>query len=265
MIRFVLSSEQQRDFDRTGLLKLPGAVDVRDAQRMAQRVWEELERRHGIRRDARATWTMPRPGGLQALERSDSFAAMASPTVLAALDEVLGKGAWQAPRHWGRALVTFPNSDRWDVPRGEWHLDFDALPRTGTLPGIQVFVFLDPVSSCGGGTIVVAGSHRLVADFVAGGDPGQRGRSADVRKALRQKHPWLSDLWCRDDRSDRVARFMQTGAIVGGHQLQVVEMTGEPGDAILMHPWTFHAGSPNRRATPRLMLSQPIARSYQRP
>ena len=87
--------------------------------------------------------------------------------------------------------MTFPDSGGWDVPRGEWHLDFDAVPQAGMLPGIQVFVFLDTVSEGGGGTC------------------------------------------SRDDRTDRVERFMRGDAWVGGHPLQVVELTGQAGDVVL--------------------------------
>jgi hypothetical protein len=45
---------------------------------------------------------------------------------------------------------------------------------------------------------------------------------------------------------------------VDGVPLQVEEITGEPGDVILMHPHALHDGSDNVLETPRLALTQTI-------
>jgi hypothetical protein len=37
--------------------------------------------------------------------------------------------------------------------------------------------------------------------------------------------------------------------------LRVVELTGKPGDVILMHGDSFHAVAPNRLTEPRMMLT----------
>jgi ectoine hydroxylase-related dioxygenase (phytanoyl-CoA dioxygenase family) len=36
-------------------------------------------------------------------------------------------------------------------------------------------------------------------------------------------------------------------------------LTGEPGDVVLMHSDCFHTAAPNRRAEPRIMLTEMIA------
>jgi hypothetical protein len=51
---------------------------------------------------------------------------------------------------------------------------------------------------------------------------------------------------------------MQTGAKLRGVDLLVGEMTGQPGDVVLMHPATLHSLSPNSRTTPRLMLAESV-------
>lgn len=48
---------------------------------------------------------------------------------------------------------------------------------------------------------------------------------------------------------------MNDGAVVDGVPLRVVELTGEPGDVILMHCDCFHAATPNRLTEPRMMLT----------
>jgi ectoine hydroxylase-related dioxygenase (phytanoyl-CoA dioxygenase family) len=52
---------------------------------------------------------------------------------------------------------------------------------------------------------------------------------------------------------------MHRGTTIAGIDLRVVELTGAAGDAILFHPWLFHAPAPNRLATPRLMVGQNVS------
>ena len=48
------------------------------------------------------------------------------------------------------------------MPHSVWHLDpLFSVPNTETPPGVQAFAFLDTVGPGGGGTVVLAGSHRL--------------------------------------------------------------------------------------------------------
>jgi len=109
---------------------------------------------------------------------------------------------------------------------------------------VQFFAFLNAVRPRGGGTLALTGSHRLVAPYLNRGAAFRMGR---VRTEL-ATHPWLRGLWEPGDGSgDRIQRYMNDGA--------VVEMTGDPGDVILMHCDCFHAAAPNRLAEPRMMLT----------
>jgi ectoine hydroxylase-related dioxygenase (phytanoyl-CoA dioxygenase family) len=51
---------------------------------------------------------------------------------------------------------------------------------------------------------------------------------------------------------------MKTSTCVGDVELRVVELTGDPGDVILMHPVMMHAGSVNCSSSPRLVLSTTV-------
>jgi ectoine hydroxylase-related dioxygenase (phytanoyl-CoA dioxygenase family) len=37
--------------------------------------------------------------------------------------------------------------------------------------------------------------------------------------------------------------------------VRVVELTGEPGDVVFMHPHLLHAAAPNRSDSPRFMIT----------
>ena len=73
-----------------------------------------------------------------------------------------------------------------------------------------------------------------------------------------REHPWLRELWAGDTTADRIGLFMHRGTTIAGIDLQVVELTGAPGDVILLHPWLFHAPAPNRLATPRMMVGHNV-------
>jgi hypothetical protein len=98
----MLSPQQRDEFDRRGLLRLPGATPLADAITMCDRVWEFMAARHGIRRDRPQTWTVEVPRQFQALTRAKVFEPMGNEVVCGALDDLLGVGRWQRPPHgWG--------------------------------------------------------------------------------------------------------------------------------------------------------------------
>ena len=90
------------------------------------------------------------------------------------------------------------------------------------------------------------------------GGPDYAGRSAEVRKELRRSVPWLRALLSSDPSEDRYERFMSRTDCYAGIPLRVIEMAGEPGDVIVMHPWVFHAPAPNCSEVPRMMLTERI-------
>jgi len=255
----MLTVGQRNEFVEFGLIHLPGAVARSDAAKMCDLLWATLAKQHNMHRDAPETWNAGGAYGIQAPARSGVFSTMGSVMVRSALDGLFGPGSWEQPRYWGQHLVTFPSpGERWDVPYASWHLDAPAPSLAPKLPGVIVFVFRAPVLDRGGGTVILAGSHRLVEAFAASADPSEEGRSADVRKAFNRTEPWLRALWSRDDRAERVQRFMIDGAVIRGISVKLVELTGEAVDAIIWRPWLFHAAASNCRSLPPLMLKQPI-------
>lgn len=156
--------------------------------------------------------------------------------------------------------MSFPtDTPQWDVSSSQWHIDFPARGQGHLLFAVRVLAFLAPVEAGCGGTLVLTGSHILVARLAASGVLAS-GKSPEVRTALMRAHPWLRDLFSGDGKGDRVQRFMVDGTVIDGVPLRVVELTGAPGDAFLMHPWQFHAPSPNCGAVPRLMVSHSAVR-----
>ena len=123
------------------------------------------------------------------------------------------------------------------------------VPET-PLFAVNVFACLDAVRPASGGTMIVRGSHKLVRRYLDGLPPGVPRRRAAAQFAA--DHPWLVKP--------------TTDPLIGATfddkdpDLKIEEFTGEPGDVIVTHPWTLHAGASNTGTRPRMMLRHRILR-----
>jgi ectoine hydroxylase-related dioxygenase (phytanoyl-CoA dioxygenase family) len=262
----VLTVAQRAEFAHTGLLRLPGAIPVGDADAMVDRVWSSLFRQTGIDRNDPTTWTTTQPTGFQPLSRA-GLDEIWSPAVRAAIEDLMGTG--DVHREHPRVLMTFPDSDESPtIPSAGWHLDYVPPQAAPGLRALQVFVVLDDVLPGGGGTVVLTGSHRLVGNYLVetGSDP----RPKLVRLHYSATDPWLADLWTSppSDATKAVGpgmssgrdRRLRDGALLDGVPLRVVEATGAAGDVYLMHSDCFHAVAVNARPTPRIMATSVVTR-----
>lgn len=251
---FSLTPEQRAIFDRDGMLRVPGFCSPALLAPMIDALWEDMRRRFGIHRDRPETWKDARPAQFQRLVISGAFDAL-GPHFSAVADTFIGVGEWDVPPHFGSPLVTFPTG-RWDVPYNVWHFDIPPQTWVTALPVIRIFVILEKLESHGGGTCYVEGSHRLAMAFAKS---GERTRSADMKKLLQKEEPWFAALFDKKT-PDREQRFMIEGGEACGTKVRVKEITGEPGDAFIMHPAMFHTIAANARDVPRIMVVQALNR-----
>jgi hypothetical protein len=258
----MLSREQRADLDHLGIIRLPAFLSRDAVGEMAGQLWRHLAEHDAIRREDPSTWLRTRPSSFQPLVRSNAFAALAGPKTRMLLDGLFGPGGWEPPRNWGQPLVCLPSrSDEWDLPRRNWHLDIPAGRACREIPGVRLFAMLEAVEPRGGGTVVVTGSHRLTRLLAAESSDGERLRSARMRRAMMRSSSWVRELFTGEPGPGRVERFMAAPSTESGVELQVVELTGEPGDLVVMDLRMLHAPAPNRGPRPRVVLGQAILRS----
>ncbi|MFG1816977.1 phytanoyl-CoA dioxygenase family protein [Kribbella sp. NPDC049174] len=252
----MVTEAQLEEFERTGLLRLAGAIPAADTAAMCDRIWDHVLAEHGMQRTEPATWLVEqRMAGLRTVARRDEFMRIGSPAVRAALSDVLGE--WTEPRHWGGLLVTFPLREEtvWDVPSIVWHNDFVPFEAGARLRAVQLFVLLNDIRPRGGATLVLTGSHHLVSRYADPADDGPHPKR--LRRQLGAAHPWLRELWGGEG-GDRVQRYMVDGFEVDGVPQRVVELAGRAGDVFLMHCDTFHTAAPNCLDQPRMMATNMI-------
>ena len=159
------------------------------------------------------------------------------------------------PVSWGKPLVTFPTTVP-VIPHAAWHLDIDGATRLSPLPTLRTFTFLEPVLPHGGGTLCVSGSHRLAIEIER--THGGPVKSAQVRDRLAADHPWFASLL--DTPLASLRALIGVEARAGAHPVRLEEMTGAPGELVIMHPALLHGVAHNARERPRLMLTEWISR-----
>jgi hypothetical protein len=255
----MLTAAQREEFDARGLLWLRAAVDPERVARLRGRVLEFLAEKRAVP-DSPPRGFVVLPSVTARVMRELDFAKTWGESVLGLVDDLLGAGAWLVPRHAGQLLMlTWPSPGAaWTLPHKVWHLDYPAPTAAARMPGAQVFLCVDRIEPRGGGTLFVAGSHRLVDALRRRRPPDWAGASRDVRQSLAGEVPWLRELLTVRPGEDRIARFMGRVTASGGAELQVVEAVGEPGDVLAMHPWTLHAPAPNCGTRPRMLLAERI-------
>ena len=113
----MLTTEQLEEFDRSGIVRMPGAVAESAAEGMLRTIWNCLRDRYQTHRDSPDTWPEPEARGTRVeqidgahrflgthhLPKSVTFDEIGNATVCAALDLLLGAGNWQRPARWGSA------------------------------------------------------------------------------------------------------------------------------------------------------------------
>jgi hypothetical protein len=249
--------EARSELDERGYIRLRGVFSPTEAAAMEARIWAALTRKHGVCRDDPRSWAIPLGTGLQSLRTHAVFRPIGGPALRATLDDLIGEGRWQEPKHWGQFLVSFPVTAGASQPsRALWHTDFPYSLPGDRVVGALVFSFVSEVSTGAGGTLVIAGSHRLVRRFVGANPHLSKVRMKVARRALMGSDPWLAEL-C-ESHGDWARRFAGTEHTIADIPLRVVELTGEPGDVVIGHPWLLHSPAPNRGDRPRFMRVQRV-------
>ncbi|HKN02096.1 MAG TPA: phytanoyl-CoA dioxygenase family protein [Candidatus Binataceae bacterium] len=262
---FTLTPEQRDAFKRAGILRLDRLLSADGVRHAREAVLRRLEPLELWKAGAWHLDALPRPQwpntGLKTSQvignRHPELAALVEESALgAAVDALLEGRPYErpGPNRRPQVLFTLPNAQTWTVPSG-WHSDRPRLA-SGQSAGVQLFAFLDVVDARSGGTLAIAGSHHLLNE-------GRHIRPSEFGRLLRAE-PFFADLLvadppvaCPQHRADLLHR---TGA-VGNVQLQIVEMTGVPGDVWLMDLRVLHVGSPNASERPRMMLTFRYERS----
>lgn len=248
----MLTAEQKAQFQRDGIIKLPGFLSDEVVNPVIHGVFEVFAN-VGIWADSRwqlahlPTTHAPLAGAelVKGTKKIRATRDLVTADLLNAIRDLEDRKLLDIHTEKIQILFTRPNASTWLVPASNWHLDTPRL-ESNQRPGVQMFTFLNSVESQGGGTLVVAGSHRLMNEH-------QFIRSKDVTRRL-QKKPFFCDLMNKKfaDRGSLMSRVDD----VEGIPVRLVEMTGQPGDVYLTDLRILHTISDNALKTPRVMATR---------
>jgi hypothetical protein len=249
-----LSSE----FADRGVVRLDGAFSAVAAARIADIVWGYANRRVGVVRAEPSSWSRGwLPISWKGLKRNRAFDVfLDNPSVVAAFDAIFGPETWTRPKPGVQVLFSLPGAGPWTMPDG-WHMDCGFEQPAWPVPAVKAFGFFGDVGPCGGGTLLLAGSHRLVDAYRSASDEPPGGGKANWQQFLR-RHPPLGDLLTAGARSDHGRSLVGERFDVEGVPIEVLELTGRPGDVVLTHLHVFHCASPNTTDVPRQMLAKTV-------
>ncbi|MBM7565030.1 hypothetical protein [Paenibacillus sacheonensis] len=267
----VLSKEQIEQFMERGWVKVEEAYPRELALECQQFIWDKLAQ-FGVDRGDPSTWERPMYYLREAYD-GGAFDRCNTQRMADAIEDVVGHGRWidrgvygieEVVATWGWWPVNFSlGADRpWDVPKEGWHWDGGHFRHYVDSPdqGILCLCMFSEIGPRGGGTLVVEGSHKVVARFLKKHPEGLEPQEGiDM---LNLEHPYLAELTGRPGTSDsaepdRIRRFMdEWHTDADGFKLRVAETTASPGDIILCHPFLYHAPSQNHSGIPRFMCNQ---------
>ena len=262
----MLSQEQKEVFIEWGFVKIEGLIPVEIVDPIREMVIERL-RRHGFW--GSEGWLPPANAEaakklsitLKEISRSSkSLRPILTDRVLAYASDLVSGHELKLSPPITQFLFTAPRSyvlnhdgrwnGEWEVPRSIWHLD---MPRSAIIgpPGPEMFTFLNRVEPKGGGTLVLAGSHRLLNDV-------EYLSSKGVKKKLK-RHAYFQELTGKSGDDDR-SRFMEDVGHIDDVPVQVVELTGDPGDVYFVDLRLLHSIGANTSDQPRMMIAQRLPR-----
>ena len=255
-----MRGDELRDqFRDEGIIRLDGAFAPDAALAIRDTVWHHVERLTDVRRSDPSTWT--RHGstiGFKRLRGKRVFAPpIDNPSVQGALDAVFGPDGWQRPEvPRAQVLLTFPTPGPWVMPAA-WHMDCGFEAPTWPVPAVKIFSFFDDVDAEGGGTLVLAGSHRLVERYAPTLPPATGGNRVQWDRFMRQD-PWLDRLRRGGTAAAPARELLEEQHDVDGVPVRAIELTGRPGDVVVTHLHVFHCSAANVCPRPRQMLGATI-------
>lgn len=238
------------------------AFDPDDVHEMHEIVWRWMGRRD-VRRDDPSTWARGKTDGMsRSVRTTQVFRDAVSDEFVAAIDQLLGKGSWSKGKDWGSLLYSFPRTDGepWNVAAGNWHWHDPGLRNLDGLTDLFNFSFISEVQPRGGGTLIADGAHHVLKQYYKElGEEILTLKSRVRRLGFYRFHPWLKELANPNaDPTDRIKRFMDEPTDVNGFPVRIIELTGEPGDAMIGHPLLMHCTSMNCSDVPRFMRANSI-------
>lgn len=246
----ILSPDDARHFVDKGYVVVRGSFSETFAAEVCQGAWDEMRDKHGVDEHDPETWSKPfmGPGRIGyirtkgtdrrlVLKTDAPRALLAQADAIGGVDRLPGRGENLVWRDAAIGNLGLPGGPAWSPPgprQAGWHKDgwhfrhFLNSPEQGLLT-VPIYSDIQPRS---GGTFVASDSIRPVAELLAEHPAGL--------------HP----------DSVQGSGYLIPGLIDQCTEFE--ELTGEPGDMVLLHPYILHRVSVNPSKRPRFIANMAV-------
>ncbi|KAI0795271.1 hypothetical protein BC629DRAFT_314447 [Irpex lacteus] len=247
----VLTPEQADFFLENGYVVIKEAFTQQKAAEWSQHLWVRL----GLDPNDKSTWTRER---IHMPWHRREHVSTFSPKAWEAMQDLLGKdrideqnSTWGdsfivnfgLPEHEGEDKVVHPHDlDNWHVD-GDFFVHYLDSPEQALL----VIPLFSDIKPRGGGTYICPEGIDLVARYLASHPEG----------LLPVKQSFIPSTSTYANPIDHPERFYHPDA--ARKCSKFVEMTGEVGDVILLHPLMLHSASQNHLRHKRVIINPPVA------
>jgi len=226
----VLSQEEIQHFIENGYLLAREVFSRELAGKINLMVWEKLIEKP----DDPSSWNKPLVW-LREIFKNEIVDQIHTKRYYDAIDDLCGEGRWFAHTGAGVWPILFPGfSNSWHMPEENWHIEGNWFHHhlnssEQGLVGLQLFTDIEPG---GGGTGIRVGSHHYTAHILSEAEPD----GLDEHELCRRVIPATKHL-------------------------PSVEITGNAGDIIFIHPFTLHGSSTNLSKRVRIAANKCISLS----
>ena len=214
-------------FISNGFLLVKNVFSPELAEKLNIMVWEKLEEKP----DDPSTWKKSHIW-LREVFNNETALKINTERYYNTIDDLCGERRWFAREGAGVWPILFPGfAKKWHVPIASWHVEgnwFHHHLNSGELGLVGVQLFTD-IESGGGGTGIKPCSHFITASVLAEAEPG----GLDEFELCRRVLSLTKDL-------------------------PTIEVTGNAGDIIFIHPFTLHGSSTNLSNRVRIAANKGI-------
>ncbi|PPQ66114.1 hypothetical protein CVT26_010915 [Gymnopilus dilepis] len=246
-----LNPEQVNFFLDNGYIVIKNAFTKEKAAEWTRDVWVRL----GMDPNDKSTWNSERIH--MPWFRRETVATFA-PNAWAAIKDLLGgeERINEDASQWGDSFIVNLGTEHWEKTEplppqdlDNWHVDGDFFVHYLDSPeqALLVIPIYSDIEPMGGGTMICPEGIEHIAKYLAAHPEGvlPTGLSFTPSTSTYEKHEDHPDYWSHLKEIKKYKQF--------------VEMTGEVGDVVLMHPLMLHSASKNHLRIPRIITNPPVS------
>ncbi|KAF4623510.1 hypothetical protein D9613_001664 [Agrocybe pediades] len=247
-----LTSEQVEFFLENGYVIIKNAFTREQAAEWTKDLWFRLN----LDPADKSGWDRER---IHLPRKKSEKVATFAPKAWAAIKDLVGgeDRIHKDASTWGDSFIVNLGTEEWEKTKeplppqdlDNWHVDGDFFIHYLDSPeqALLVIPIYSDIEPMGGGTMICPDGIDIIANYLAKHPEGVRVTPLSFTPSTSKFEDYKDDpgYWSHLNEIKKCSRF--------------VEMTGEVGDVVLMHPLMMHSASKNHLRVPRIITNPPVS------